>query len=249
MSTWNKTRQRHLTIIHDQQEVPKTLHITENSKTGASVDFAIHRTCAPTRVCRGEGDDSASCYALRGFLAYPNAVALQAKNQLLVESLETAPPAEVRRVADALWGALPRGRSWLRWNGAGDLTPGACRVINSLTRRRPELTLWVISRKPKMVLMLKDRKNLRVLLSLDHSTPAKIARRLRAVALGFQVGRARLAYTRVSEADIPPDDVYVVFNKHTGPKRNAWPHPSVCPATLPDVEHRGACESCRWCFT
>ena len=53
----------------------------------------------------------------------------------------------------------------------------------------------------------------------------------------------------VNEADIPPKDVHVVFNKHTGAHYNAWPHEKVCPASLPDTDHVGACDICKWCFT
>ena len=46
-----------------------------------------------------------------------------------------------------------------------------------------------------------------------------------------------------------PKDVHVVFNKHTGAHYNAWPHEKVCPASLPDTDHVGACDICKWCFT
>lgn len=249
-STWSKTRRRHLTVIRgvDEEELPKALHLTKNSKTGFSVDFAIHLTCRPTRVCMGDGPDSAGCYALAGFMTYPNAVKHQARNQRLMNYLATSSPREVLRVAQALWSALPRGQDWLRWNGAGDLTPGACRLINCLTSRFPSLILWVISRKPDMVVKLQDRKSLRLLVSLDHSTPEKTAARLREVCERFRVGKARVSYTRTSEEDKPPRDAWVVFNKHQGGNFNDWPHKHVCPASLPDTKHEGACDECRRCF-
>ena len=249
-STWAKSRPRHLAIIQSvqQEDVPSKLHLTDNSKTGISIDFPIHSTCRPTAVCMGVGEDSASCYALRGFLTFPNAVKLHARNQLLVDYLNSAPYAEVVRVADALWSDLPKRATWLRWNGAGELSPGACRLINCFTRRHEDVVLWVISRRPDMVRRLRDRKTLKLLLSLDHSTPEKIAKRLRAATERFVKGSARLAYTRVSKEDVPPKDVHVVFNKHMSGNYNDWPHKKVCPASLPDGEHVGACDPCRRCF-
>lgn len=249
-STWAKSRSRHLAIIDsvDEEELPAKLHLTANSKTGISIDFSIHTTCRPTAVCMGVGSDSAACYALRGFMSFPNAVKHHARNQRLMEYLETSSTTEVQRVASALWSDLPRGTKWLRWNGAGDLTPGAVRLINAMSTRFSGLVLWIISRKPDMVAKIKDRKNIKLLLSLDKSTPPRIAAELRGVQEMFRVGSARLAYTRVSEEDIPPKDAWVVFNKHSGHKFNDWPHEHVCPASLPDTDHVGACDICQWCF-
>jgi len=250
MSTWTKTRGRHLTIIRgvDEEPLPKTLHITNNGKTGVSVDFPPHRTCTPTAVCMGEGKESASCYALSGFMTYSQTVRYHARNLRLVNHLETASYSEVRAVAANLWQQLPRGRNWIRWNGAGDLVPGACRLINAFTRYHPDILVWVTTRKPEMVQLLRDRASLFLTLSLDKSTPTKVGIRLRAQAERFVLGQAKLSYTRVSEADTPPPDVWVVFNKHVGGHRYAWKHKRVCPATLPDVPHENACENCRHCF-
>ena len=251
MSLWAKSRPRHLALIQsvESEELPQKLHLTENSKTGISIDFAIHRTCVPTKVCMGVGDASAGCYALRGFLSFPNAVKHHARNQRLADYLEKAPYREVIRVANALYSEIPRGVDWIRWNGAGDLSPGACRLINCITARYEDLVLWVISRKPDMIETLKDRKSLQLLFSLDHSTPDKSVSRLRELTQRFRRGSARLAYTRVSEEDVPPKDAFVIFNRHVGKHYADWPHPNVCPASLPGTEHEGACDVCRKCFT
>lgn len=247
-SLWKRSRLRHLPILHEDVELPQKLHLTRNSKTSISIDFPIHATCRPTAVCMGVGDNSASCYALKGFQSFPNAVRAQARNQALVDHLAISPLSEVRRVVDALYSDLPRGMAWLRWNGAGDLTPGACRLINCFTGRYDDVLLWVISRKPEMIAKLKDRKTLKLLMSLDHSTPEKTAAQLRALTQKFKLGKARLSYTRVSEEDVPPKDAWVIFNKHMGRNFNDWPHPRVCPASLPETDHVGACDPCRRCF-
>lgn len=251
MSTWTKTKPRHLQIIRDaesEEELPRRLHVTANSKTGVSVDFPVHATCRPTRVCMGEGKDSAPCYALVGFMTYGNTVRCHARNQRLVDYLASAPYSEVIRVADDLWHQLPRGRDWLRWNGAGDLTTGACRLINTFTRRHGDVLLWITSRKAEMVALIKDRASVFLTLSIDKSTPAKAGTRLREQAARFVKGQAKLSYTRVAAYDEPPNDAWVVFNKHVAGQRNGWEHPRVCPATLPDVSHENACDHCRHCF-
>lgn len=196
----------------------------------------------------GEGKDSASCYALVGFMTYSASVRCHARNLRLVEYLESAAYSEVKRVADDLWHRIPRGRDWIRWNGAGDLVPGACRLINTFTRRHPDVLVWLTTRKPEMVRLIRDRPSIYLTLSLDKSTPAKTGRRLREQASRFKLGQAKLSYTRVGEYDTPPDDVWVVFNKHIAGQRYGWKHPSVCEATLPESSHANACDSCRHCF-
>jgi hypothetical protein len=191
---------------------------------------------------------NAPCYALSGFMSYSTSVAKHAENLRLVEHLEQAPYREAVRVADELWGQIERGRDWLRWNGAGDLTEGSVRVINALTAIHHDLKVWVISRKPRLAAQLRDRPQVRLMLSLDYTTPVAVARQMRELVTRFRHGVCRLAYTRTSEADIPPRDAYVVFNRHTGGHRRDWPHPKVCPATLPDHEHVDACDECRRCF-
>jgi hypothetical protein len=180
---------------------------------------------------------------------YRGAIRLQTLNQRLVDSLINAESRKVFEVAAALYAELPRGRNWLRWNGVGDLTPGACRLINALTDNFPDLILWVVSRKADQVATLQDRPSLRLLLSLDHSTPPSAAKALREVAKRFVHATARLAYTRVALDDVPPEDVDIVFNKHNGGRKYNWWHANVCHATLPGKEAKNACDSCRRCFT
>ena len=181
-------------------------------------------------------------------MGYPNAVRQQARNQRLVAHLETAPYKEVCRIADALYWELPRGRDWLRWNGAGDLTPGAVRLINTFTRRHPDIIVWVITRKPIEARKLRDRVNLRVLFSQDMWTPAANKIRFRRLCKKFVLGVARRSYTRTTERDIPPPGTWVVFNRHVGGYFNDWEHKNVCPASLPGTDHVDACEDCRRCF-
>ena len=250
-STWEKTRQRHLTVIRETLagEVPDTLHVSGNSKTGRSVDFPPHATCNPTAVCSGAaGARSAPCYALTGFQGFSNAVRRHAGNLALVTALESATDAEVIRVATALRSKLPAGPTWLRWNGAGDLTPGSVRLLNVFGEMFPEVTLWIISRKPREIAGLHDLASFAILASVDESTPVKVATALRDAVARFEFAKARIAYVRVAEDDVPPDDAHVTFNKHTGGNRNGWAHPSVCEATLPGGPHENACDSCRRCF-
>lgn len=249
-SLWTKSRKRHLPLIAevDQEPEPTRLHVTKNSKTGVSVDFAVHLTCSPTQVCMGVGDRSAACYALKGFMTFPNAVRHQVRNQRLMEYLEAATPTEVQRVAGALWSSIPRGTDWIRWNGAGDLSPGAVRLINAFSARFPDVTLWITSRKPALAADIKDRKSISLLMSIDRSTPAKVAKLIWQLPERFRKGRARVSYTRVDEEDVPPPGVHVVFNNHQSGRYQDWPHPAVCPASLSTGVHAGACDPCRRCF-
>ena len=250
MNTWQKTRKRHLALIEEVEKElpPTTLHITKNSKTGVSIDFPAHLTCAPTRVCMGVGKGAAPCYALSGYMTMAQVVKCQARDQRLADYLVNAPIAQVWRVVNSLQEDLPSGLEFIRWNGAGDLTLGACMLINCITFSRPDLRLWVVSRKPEMVTQLSDRPSLQLILSLDHSTPILTAHRLRAARYSFIEGRAQLSYTRVSEEDTPPEDIDIVFNKHSGGRFNGWPHPKVCVGTLPGRSHENACEACGRCF-
>lgn len=232
--------------LYQAASTPSTLYLSENSKTGVSVNFPIIGTCQPTKKC------IKYCYAGAGMLNFSNSIAAQMRNLKLVEHLEKAKQSEVDQVADTLYEeTVKAGQNWLRWNGVGDLMPGTIRVIKTLALRHEDLTQWIISRKPDMIRKLPDLKPLVIMVSLDGSEDEKRSRALIEGRKKFKVARYRMAYVKVRDDAVPaPRWAYVVFNEHQSSRRYGdGQDPRTCPATIPDgAEHEGACDSCRRCF-
>lgn len=219
------------------------LYLSGNSKTGVSVNFPVHATCRPTAAC------ARYCYALSGLLQFLQSVNRQGENFKLCQELETASDSRVAEVAAVLLSDLRRaGASFVRWNGSGDLTPGAVRVINALATLAPTLAQWIITRKPDVAAALADHPAIRVQFTLDGTTLPGDAARMGECAARFKLAAATFAYVRTSESDTAPSVAAVIFNEHTSNKRNAWADARACHATLPGNSHENSCDGCRRCF-
>ena len=142
------------------------LQLSMNHVVGVSLNVAIVGSCTPTRQCRE------SCYALRGMIAWTNAVRVQARNLLRLQQLEHASIDVVRDEAAWVAGEVRRrGFDVLRVNGSGDLVPGTVRLVNELSRRHRWLQLWIATRKPALAARIVRRQNVAVMLSADRTTP------------------------------------------------------------------------------
>jgi len=223
------------------------LQLSTNEKTGLSVNVPIS-TCTPTALCMRY------CYTLQGRTWMPSSLAVQMRNQRLFDYLATASDDVVRTVAyDIAAQCRKKKTKMLRWNGVGDLSVGACRVINMLLAIDPELTLWVISRRADMIVRLDDAANLRLQISLDPTTPVKVEATLRSLAHNYRKAAVRYAFTRTAESDVANGPINTTFNYHKSDDR-AWfgVDPTACPASVPvdkgGIGHKGACASCQRCF-
>jgi hypothetical protein len=99
-----------------------------------------------------------------------------------------------------------------------------------------------------MARLLSDSTAISVLFSLDNTTPAKVKAEALVIKAGFQKTLFQFAWTQTSETDLAPSEVSVVFNNHTGRKRETWNDARVCEATQEGKNHDSPCNECRRCF-
>lgn len=245
-----RMRRRFLPMLQERQAtvgIPEKIYLSSNTKTGISINVSIAGTCNPTKLCMS------SCYAMRGPMVFSESQKRQTENFILFQYLETAPESEVVRIVHELAKDVQRGRNpqnWFRWNGSGDLIPGSVRVINKFAELYPNIIQWVISRKPAMIETLADHPAIRLLVSLDETTPMDIKLRLLATKKRFKRTHTKFSYIRTSEDQkINVRQVSIVFNEHIGLKKVNHKDSRTCPATTKDASHEGACNKCRKCFS
>jgi len=239
---FSEYKKRVLPVLNSNNNIPNSIRLSDNGKTGISINVSIPMTCNPTKECMDY------CYGFRGPIAFKASVALQAANARRLVYLETASEEEVaveaKKIAEAV---LKMNQNWFRWNGVGDLIPGSVRVINKIAELYPSLIQWVVTRKPEQVKNLSDRESIKILFSLDSSTPRTILDKAKLLKKGFKNAKFRFAWTRRDEKQAPAL-VNIIFNEHRGRKRLALKDERTCEATMPDNPHEGACDKCRRCF-
>lgn len=234
-------RKRYLSVIHDNQREIGPVSVSSNTKTGHSVNLAIVGSCQPTKECERY------CYGLRGPIVFKNSLLVQHNNLERFKVLEKASEEEVEREARSIIRQL-KGAAWVRWNGVGDLVPGSVRVINAIARLYPNVTQWVVTRKPEQVQTLQDSPSIAILFSLDKTTPEKVLQKALSLQKTFQKAMFQFSWTQTEENDIAPDCVSIVFNKHIGRNAKDWNDSRVCHATVKGNSHEGSCDECRRCF-
>lgn len=136
--------------------------ISRNRVTGWTINVPIHATCQPTKVC------TETCYAATGGPACPNNLEKQMRVWM---KLEQDPEGAAVRLDRELTKVKAK---FLRWNGLGDLTEGAVEAIRHLALRRPDLPIWVVTRKPLVASLLPDLPNVFAHLSVDRSSASRL---------------------------------------------------------------------------
>ena len=234
-----------LTVIRDKTPIPDQndvfeVFVSDNSKTGMSINVAIARTCRPTKAC------AEYCYGLTGRLGYDAALASQARNAAFFAAADDVTlKVEARRVGRHVL----RKQDFLRMFGVGDLQPGSVIFIAALAERTPELQVWVSTRKLDLASLLPILPNLHVMLSCDATTTeANIIETRRLIRVGR--GMFFAAWVRRDGSERAPRWISVVFEEHQRARRAQWnPESRACPATARDgADHEGACAKCRFCF-
>ena len=67
------------------------------------------------------------------------------------------------------------GINYLRWNGGGDLFDEAANAIEFIRVHRPDIVLWIVTRKPEIASQLKFHQNHYIHVSLDQTSYFKRA--------------------------------------------------------------------------
>ncbi len=232
------------------QEIPSRLYISNNGKTGFSLNVPIAETCTKRTV-----DCSSYCYGVTGGpIMFRQSLQRQYQNHARLEYLQRASKKELETEADLIYHhCYPQ--DFFRFFGVGDLTEGAVRVINALSKRHPSFQLWVSTRKVDLAKKLGRASNLHIMVSLDGSTLGKDFHE----TYDFVKARepmAYAAYVQQKATETIPPWVKVVFAEHKGGRRAPFTEEKkgrdkrYCPATVVGgLEHEGACAECRYCFT
>lgn len=225
---------------------PGSLFLSDNAKTGLSINVSIARSCRPTKAC------AQYCYGLESRIRLPNALIKQVENYDRFEYLARAPEEELHREVCAIAHNVLEKQDFLRFFGVGDLQPGSLRFINALADEAPELSLWVSTRKLDLAARLTTAKNVFTMLSADDTS--KTAYIERALALTKQrKPNFFMAWVQTSAVK-PPNWSTVVFAEHHMASRAAFTangnaDPKTCPATVKGgATHTDSCQACRFCF-
>lgn len=203
--------------------------LSTNAKTGFAFNIPCDNSCRPTPICQNV------CYA-----SQPNSRMMQKqviKMTLRVRYflMENTPEIVAHRILDEA-----RRLRRLRFLGHGDLIPKLVEVINIVARRRPDLSLWVTTRKPGMAKRLDRAENIKVWFSLDES--ADSWRRWQIVKdAGFH-----FSFLRTTDAPVPRFVELIYPQQAAGlpfDLRN-------CPADYSPrrFPRKGACERCGFCY-
>ena len=131
--------------------------LSRNQVTGYAVNFPIQKTCRPTAVCRD------TCYFAVKLNASLPALTLQHRN---LELCIRDPEAFAQKV---IYEYDNTGINYLRWNGGGDLFEEAIVAIDYIGSKRPDIVLWIVSRKAELAAQLKPNPNHYIHLSLDRT--------------------------------------------------------------------------------
>jgi len=258
--------------------------LSNNSKTGISInsrilpakvkDGAVHRvvpaSCRPTDWCKR------NCYARSGRFVSWNKTEMHQLNRVqqahlvnsyILRRFESAGEDVVSGEADRIVrAATDKGFNNIRWNGGGDLSKGAVRLINLITQRHPRFIVWGFSKRADLALGLEPRPNLRITMSMDPTTPpwgesgCSFDQLLEAAS---HLGGV-LAYATELPEDSRIQEIVdrlrgnpghvrlgVVFGFHRNTKHTHVGHKMECPATDPQIRATRkppGCQQCRWCF-
>lgn len=132
--------------------------LSKNTVTGYAVNFPIQKTCRPTKVCKD------TCYFATGLNATSPALNLQHRN---LDHCTKDPESFAERVIYEYDNA---GINYLRWNGGGDLFNEAVKAIEYIRVQRPDIILWIVTRKPEIASQIKFHQNHYIHISLDRTS-------------------------------------------------------------------------------
>ncbi len=131
--------------------------LSRNQVTGYALNFPIQKTCRPTKVCKD------TCYFAIKLNASTPALKLQHRNLTFCQR----DPAKFAK--QVIYEYDNMGLNYLRWNGGGDLFDEAVTAIDYIRVNRPDIVLWIVSRKAELAAQLTFHENHFIHLSLDRT--------------------------------------------------------------------------------
>lgn len=199
--------------------------LSENTKTGVSLNLPV-KNCRPSKHC------AKTCYACAGRCLLKMSVV---KTLRVDRCLSTG---QIDRLSNE-----SNMYANVRLCGTGDFLEEQVPHVLRLSQRCPDTLFWGFTRKVKIANQLNGkRKNLRMLLSVDVSTPTKEYRNY----------TGKLAFGPVFPGEHVPKDnrISVVFPLHHRGRLvlNIEEHRLDCPAVRGKIGHSLACQACRRCM-
>jgi hypothetical protein len=202
---------------------PTTI-LSENRKTGSSIDLPIAGHCRPTTNC------SRACYAKRGPQSWPHSARKH------VWTSDYLAGKNITRLCHEC-----HRHPAVRLSGSGDLLPTHIPNLIRLATTCPSTTFWGMTRKVEIARAINKAQlpNLRILVTVDATSPAKT-----------WDYNGTLCYGPRHPTDQVPDDprILTVFPAHyIGRTQKGMPtHPKDCPAVWHKVT---GCAACQRCYT
>jgi hypothetical protein len=203
---------------------PTTI-LSENSKTGCSLNLPIAGHCRPTKNC------SRTCYARYGHTALPVS---KNKQRWLSDYLKGS---DITQLIGEC-----RGRTAVRLNGTGDLNKEHVPNILKLAKTCPATVFYGMTRKIEIAKALNNKlPNLKFMVSVDSSTPKSI----------WENYKGTLCWGPRFAGDVVPNlkNIRTIFPYHFAGKivkKDHMPHdPRDCPAIWHKVS---GCLSCGKCW-
>ena len=197
--------------------------LSENSKTGCSINLPIKGHCRPTKNC------AATCYARVGHTALPSNL----KKQNWVSNYLKG-----RNISDLIKEC--QTRTAVRLSGTGDLQTEHVPNILRLARQCPATQFWGMTRKLEIAKALNNHlPNLKVMVSVDSSSPEAVWKYQGTLCWG----------PRFASDKIIPKRIKVIFPYHcTGRIVQAKFMPND-KRDCPGIRHtKDGCLSCRRCW-
>jgi hypothetical protein len=202
-----------------------------NKVTGHSLNFPIIGTCRPTTVCAD------TCYFAFGPSTWSASLA---KQHRLLNSLRADPERLAGRIAG--W-AIRLRLTFLRWCGGGDLVEETPACIDAVAALLPGVPQWVVTRKPEVAAMIRNRPNVYVHFSVDRSSWSRLEA-FRSVVPG---GLKWFWSYQCDKGEVPLAAIAPVVFRDKYDLDGSLPIAQDCPLNLSDSIVR-VCESCRRCF-
>jgi hypothetical protein len=167
---------------------PTTI-LSENSKTGCSINLPIKGHCKPTATC------AKHCYAKSGHTRLP----VSQKKQIWV-SLYLAGKSLSALIVEC------KSHTSVRLSGTGDLNTNHLPAIFKLATQCPNTQFWGMTRKVDIAQAVNNKyPNLHLLLSVDNSSPSTVWNYSGAMCWG----------PRMAEDVVPQDSrIKIIFPCH-----------------------------------
>ena len=200
---------------------PTTI-LSSNSKTGVSLNLPIKGHCTPTKNC------AKCCYAKSGHTTLP---ASQKKQVWLSKYLAGNDISELIHEA--------RLHTAVRISGTGDLSLKHIPNMKLLAKSCPGTVFWGMTRKIEIAKALNRIKNIKIMVSIDSSSPEEIKKYKGALCWGPNLPNDKIPKQK---------NIITVFPYHSHGRvvNNVKRHPKDCKAVWHEIP---GCLSCGRCWT